>query len=201
MGGGMGESKNVSEVSKELAQKAYEKSATKWANAYSAQPYDDKKHTKASNQMNTFSNYVRDKTKQEKTATGGIKEGRNGFQRMIVFNMYDKEGTYLGDLDPMNDEGYITTIDELVETPEFQKFSKEKNITREQIGRVRKEREYMMNGKYLEQRYYSPSQSEELFDPRTKTWYNLSGQQLRNPSEYDRGGEGYTPFGDEGDDY
>ena len=28
-------------------------------------------------------------------------------------------------------------------------------------------------------------------------WYNRSGQQLRNPSEYNQFSEGYTPFGDE----
>ena len=60
-----------------------------------------------------------------------------------------------------------------------------------------------MNGNPLEKQYYAPSQSEELFDPKTNTWYNLFGQSIRDPSEYDRnnGGEdGYTPFGDEGDD-
>jgi len=125
--------------------------------------------------------------------------GRNGFKRIIIFNIYDNEGNYLGDLDPMDEENYISTIDDLIGTPEFEKFSQEKNITPEQIGRVKKENEYRMNGEWLEKQYYAPSQSEELFDFKTNTWYNLSGQQMRNPSEYDRGGEGYTPFGDEGD--
>jgi hypothetical protein len=28
-------------------------------------------------------------------------------------------------------------------------------------------------------------------------WFNQSGQNLRNPDEYDTNQEGYTPFGDE----
>jgi len=44
--------------------------------------------------------------------------------------------------------------------------------------------------------YYAPSDSEEYTDG--ETFYNRSGQQLRNPEEYDPNGEGYTPFGDEG---
>ena len=44
--------------------------------------------------------------------------------------------------------------------------------------------------------YYAPSDSEEYTDG--QTFYNRSGQQLRDPEEYDPNGEGYTPFGDEG---
>jgi hypothetical protein len=40
----------------------------------------------------------------------------------------------------------------------------------------------------------------ELFDEKTNTWLNWSGQQLRDPDEYNKNSEGYTPFGDEGDD-
>jgi len=39
--------------------------------------------------------------------------------------------------------------------------------------------------------------TEGFHDEVNDVWYNLFGQVLRNPSEYDRGGEGYTPFGDE----
>jgi hypothetical protein len=45
--------------------------------------------------------------------------------------------------------------------------------------------------------YYGPSGSKEYTDG--ENWYNRGGQSLRDPQEYDRGGEGYTPFGDEGD--
>jgi len=44
-------------------------------------------------------------------------------------------------------------------------------------------------------KYYSPSDSMELFDG--TYFYNRSGVQLRDPSEYDTSSEGYTPFGDE----
>jgi len=125
----------------------------------------------------------------------------NGFGRMIVYLIYDRDSNFLGTLDPIDEEKTIDfdTIDDVVDTPEFQKFAQEKNITKEQVGRVRTERTYSMNGNSLDKEYYYPSQSEELFDPKTNTWYNLSGQQMRDPSEYDRSGEGYTPFGDEGD--
>jgi len=54
--------------------------------------------------------------------------------------------------------------------------------------------EDMMNGK---RRYYAPSDSYEYYNADTDTWYNCSGQELRDPSEYDTNTEGYTPFGDE----
>jgi len=49
----------------------------------------------------------------------------------------------------------------------------------------------------LDEEYYYPSQSIELYDPETDTWYNHSGQQLRDTKEYNPNSEGYTPFGDE----
>lgn len=49
----------------------------------------------------------------------------------------------------------------------------------------------------LENMYYEPSQSDELYDPINDQYYNKSGQILRNPDEYNDNFEGYTPFGDE----
>jgi hypothetical protein len=46
-------------------------------------------------------------------------------------------------------------------------------------------------------RYYPPSDSIELYDEDTDTYYNASGQELRDPKEYNSRREGYTPFGDE----
>lgn len=43
--------------------------------------------------------------------------------------------------------------------------------------------------------YYSPSASMEYFDG--ENFYNLSGNMLRDVSEFDTSNEGYTPFGDE----
>lgn len=37
-----------------------------------------------------------------------------------------------------------------------------------------------------------------LYNPNTGVYYNAWGQKLRDPKEYDRSSEGYTPFGDEG---
>jgi len=51
-----------------------------------------------------------------------------------------------------------------------------------------------LNGK---RKYYPPSDSYEHYNEETDTWYNHSGQELRDPSEYDVCTEGYTPFGDE----
>jgi len=130
-----------------------------------------------------------------------LNEDRESFKRMKSYLVYSRDGEFLGQTDPIDEEeGYhIETVDDVVATPQFQKFAQENNITRDQVGRMRTETVYTMNGVELSKEYYSPSQSEELFDSKTNTWYNLSGQQMRDPSEYDRGGEGYTPFGDEGD--
>ena len=49
----------------------------------------------------------------------------------------------------------------------------------------------------LDYAYYCPSNSYELYDYKSDTWYNRSGQVLRNPDEYNPNSEGYTPFGDE----
>jgi len=130
-----------------------------------------------------------------------MQENRQGFKRMIIFWMYDKEGSYLGDLDPIDEEGnYMNDKSEVLATPEFQKFSQEKNITAEQIGKITRSREYMMDGEYLEKQYYAPSQSEELYDPKTNTWYNLSGQQMRDPSEYERYSDGTNQWGERYED-
>lgn len=139
----------------------------------------------------------------DKTFKPKLNEDRNGFKRLMVFSLYDKNGSYLGDIGPIDEENnYMDTKSEVLATPEFQKFAQEKNITAEQIGQIKRDHEYSIDGNPLEKEYYAPSQSEELFDSKTNTWYNLSGQQMRDPSEYDRGGDhedGYTPFGDEGD--
>lgn len=49
----------------------------------------------------------------------------------------------------------------------------------------------------LEMDYYPPSGTYEYHDTESDTWYNQSGQMLRNPEQYNRYSEGYTPFGDE----
>ena len=43
--------------------------------------------------------------------------------------------------------------------------------------------------------YYFPSSSKEFFDG--CNFYNLQGEILRDPEEYNVYSEGYTPFGDE----
>jgi hypothetical protein len=47
----------------------------------------------------------------------------------------------------------------------------------------------------VDMEYYPPSESMEYFDG--QYYYNKSGQQLRDLSQYDTMSEGYTPFGDE----
>ena len=85
-------------------------------------------------------------------------------------------------------------------TPEWDKFAKENNVTPEQVGQIKRDRRYFMNGKELEKSHYSPSQSEELYDSETNTWYNLSGQQMRDPSEYERYTDGTNQWGERYDD-
>jgi len=48
----------------------------------------------------------------------------------------------------------------------------------------------------LPQVYYGEG-TYAFYDSKTDTYYNKSGQELRNPIEYDPYSEGYTPFGDE----
>ena len=43
-----------------------------------------------------------------------------------------------------------------------------------------------------------PCGTTALWNPETDVYYNTSGSRLRDPREYDRTSEGYTPFGDEG---
>lgn len=47
----------------------------------------------------------------------------------------------------------------------------------------------------ISREYYSPSDSYEYFDG--ENFYDIDGQILRDPEEYDPYSEGYTPFGDE----
>lgn len=49
----------------------------------------------------------------------------------------------------------------------------------------------------LARRYYQPSDSCELYDYVTDTYYNIVGDELRDTEEYNANTEGYTPFGDE----
>jgi hypothetical protein len=133
-----------------------------------------------------------------------IQEGRGELKRMTIFLMYDKNGSYLGDLDPIDEqerasEFYENSKSEVLATPEFQKFAQEKNITPDQIGRVKRDTEYSLDGNPLSFEYYAPSDSQELYDSKHRVFYNRSGQQLRNPEEYDRTNPEWTPFGDEGD--
>lgn len=132
-----------------------------------------------------------------------INEGnRDGFKRLVVFSIYDLNDKYLGDLAPIDEqerasEFFQNTRSEVLATPEFQKLAQTKNITPSQVGMVRRDYEHTMDGVPLEIEYYAPSSSEELYDKKSDTWYNKSGQQMRDPSEYDRDDDGYTPFGDE----
>ena len=67
------------------------------------------------------------------------------------------------------------------------------------IRRVVKDTEYYMDGRQLSEAQYAPSDSMEFYDDETDTYYNRSGQQLRNPLEYEPDEDGtYEPFGDEG---
>lgn len=43
--------------------------------------------------------------------------------------------------------------------------------------------------------FYEPTGTYEFTDGRN--WYNKSGQELKDPEEYDYLAEGWTPFGDE----
>lgn len=61
---------------------------------------------------------------------------------------------------------------------------------------IRNARAKMMTDNLIEA-YYGPSESYELYNPKSGQFYNHAGQELRDPDEYDPYSEGYTPFGDE----
>lgn len=44
---------------------------------------------------------------------------------------------------------------------------------------------------------YGNTGTTAFYDADNNVYYNLFGQQLRNPKEYNTNSEGYTPFGDE----
>ena len=130
-----------------------------------------------------------------------LTEGQEGFERKIAFEVYSPEGEFLGETDPMDEQAqWFETKDEVFSTPEGQKFLKDNNLTLEQVGRMKRDRIYFMDGKELEWGYYSPSQSQELYDSQTNTWYNRSGQQMRDPSEYERYSDGTNQWGERYDD-
>jgi len=129
-----------------------------------------------------------------------LNEDRDGFERKVAFWIYTNDGDFLGETDPIADGDYISEPEELFMTPEWNKFAQENNVTSEQVGQIKRDRRYFMNGKELEKAHYSPSQSEELYDSETNTWYNLSGQQMRDPSEYERYTDGTNQWGERYDD-
>lgn len=49
----------------------------------------------------------------------------------------------------------------------------------------------------LEEEFYQPTRTYEWYDPHDDQWYNQSGQEIRNPDEYDPSDFEYMPFGDE----
>ena len=56
-------------------------------------------------------------------------------------------------------------------------------------------REKIKDGTFQEVGYADGTTA--FYDDENDIYYNHGGQQLRNPAEYDRHSEGYTPFGDE----
>jgi len=137
-----------------------------------------------------------------------IKEERNhnGFERGSEYWVYAKDGDYIGEV--ANTEGddsdmwnNANDVYDLEATNSFTKFMRENNLVADEIGRIKRNRIAMVDGRPLSKGYYAPSQSEVWYDEKTDTWYNLSGSTLRNPREYDRTNPEWTPFGDEGDNY
>ena len=53
------------------------------------------------------------------------------------------------------------------------------------------------NNPHLVREYYSPSDTYELYDEETDTFYDRDGDPFRHPREFDPNSEGYTPWGDE----
>jgi len=47
----------------------------------------------------------------------------------------------------------------------------------------------------MEMEYYAPTGTYENYDG--ECYYNIAGDRLRDPEEYNVYSEGYTPFGDE----
>jgi len=138
--------------------------------------------------------------RMNKVAGMPLNENNNNFERKVSFWIYSNDGDFLGETDPISEDRYVTERDDLFAQPEWDKFAKENNVTPEQVGQIKRDRRYFMNGKELEKAHYSPSQSEELYDSETNTWYNLSGSQMRDPSEYERYSDGTNQWGERYDD-
>lgn len=85
--------------------------------------------------------------------------------------------------------------DEEIEREENRKL--EQRIQHEEMAKEFAENSGGLNMDELEEVYYPPSESYELYDSETNTFYNNRGVRLRDPSEYNQRSAGYTPFGDE----
>lgn len=133
---------------------------------------------------------------------GTLKEGHGDIERKITFLLFDRNDNFLGETDPMDVEAaeQFYDVDDVKESEIFKTFIEKKKLQPNDVVKAKRERVYIYDGRELEHEYYAPSDSMELFDEKTNTWLNWSGQQLRDPDEYNKNSEGYTPFGDEGDD-
>ena len=143
----------------------------------------------------------------KKILNEGYYGDNKNFRKAYSHIIYDGRSDYLGEIGPYNDEDSIVsdiehdgsvTRQQIMDTEQFKKFAVENNISPEEKNfRFKRIRNYMVDNRMLQQRYYPISESYELYDEKTDTWYNEFGQQLRDPSEYSRD----EPFGDEGYDY
>jgi len=87
-------------------------------------------------------------------------------------------------------------LEDRMDAGDFGQVEEEEWFDKADRGEVEYDGEYdEFDTSNMEEKYYPPSDSYEWFDG--EYYYNSSGQQLRNPQEYDDSEEGYTPFGDE----
>lgn len=141
--------------------------------------------------------------KEEATApTSPVEEGRDDFSVKVSFYVYDKEGGYIGETEPMDREQvqHFSDVSELIEAGVLSGLLQSKGLTDDMVGRVKRENNYFMGNTQLDTEYYKPSESQELFNPKTQKFYTRSGQELRNPGgfkNYTDGSNSFDVYGSE----
>lgn len=121
-----------------------------------------------------------------------------GLENIIVGPFDVLEAYRINDVPPFySDEDKHSAIAlNIVMTPQFRSLGIE--VESVDITDITEDVQYFQDDVQLTLEYYEPSDSMELYNSKTHTYYNRSGSQLRNPSEYKPDPDGiYEPFGDE----
>ena len=142
--------------------------------------------------------------KSEESMSPSISEGGKDFSVKVCFYVYDKEGGFIGETESLNREEveHFSDVSELIHSGILDNLLKGKRMSPEMVGRVKRDNKYFMGHDELDTEYYKPSESMELFNPKTQKFYTRSGQELRSPGGFKNYTDGSNSFDVDGsEDY